>query len=509
MVHLAKAIRDTIEQSTIEELRKFVKIVGTSASWYLVSDYCFDDDTKVSDTVTFSLILNHDKLKNIKEQINAFQPCDIKSTSEVREEFLKYIASPVVYNFSFVLSKADKFLLKSLPNDQIENFIEHINSDIQNWISDNPEASEYINDFKKKINIFREQKKAKSFNWKLMRKIFIVSSIASVIIYEISNLNKAIAIKWVSDRDGIAEKFDSITIDLTFISYVYLLSDFGSVPVIDLTFAPKLLFVTSKKGTEDDYDELVRIPDFIAGTVASIKNTNAEFNNFKYYPVYFGTVVNSYNHAIIAIDDKYNDFYIRRMLFNISDLNETKKWRTISTLISENAVSKQLNKGLNNAEHVMYLVHKDDILSCDFTGINDIIDRLSLNNDVLIKNRGCLEIFIAGFDDDPREAFVIPEIRTWYAESMKAGIPWFYFLSNINNGINLCVFLFSCCDVDIKHNIDGTVYPKIKKYEDISQWLNQNFANLNKFIETNNIPDKYNEEMSLQALAIVKGLFKK
>lgn len=504
MVHIAKAVKDTLEKSTLSELRDFVKIVDKSAIWYLVSDYCFDDKDKVSDTVTFSLIINHDKLTNIKEYIKTFQPCDIKSTSEVRAEFLKYVVSPVVYNFTFVLDKADKFLANSFPNDEVIHFMEFVDDNIQHWTLDNPLASKYIQDFKKRISIFREEKKAKTFNWKLMRKILIISSIASVIMYEVEKLNNAIAIKWVSDRDGIAERFDSIAFDLAFISYVLLLSDFGSVPVVDLSSMPKLLFVTSKKGTDDDYDELVRIPDFIAGTVASIKDVNSEFKNIKYYPVYFGTIVNASNHTIIAIGDQNNDLYIRRMIYRIPDLNETAKWDKISNLISDNTVSKQVNKGINNADHVMYMVHKDDVLLCDFTGINDIIERLSQNSDALIKNKGCLEVFISGFDDDPREVFTVPEVRRWYAESIKAGIPWFYFLSNNNNGMSLLVFLFSCCDIEVKQK-DGKAYVEITNPECIVEWLTQNYHNLNIFTDTNNIPNKYNEEMSLQVMATVNS----
>jgi hypothetical protein len=509
MVHIAKAIKETIEKTTLDELKDFVKIVDKSAAWYIVSDYCFDDETKVSDTVTFSLILNHDKLANLKEGIHALQPCDIKSTSEVREGFLKYIVSPVIYNFTFVLNKADKFLSNSLPNNEIEHFIEHINDDIQNWAIDNPIASKYIKEFKKRITLFREQKRSKAFSWKLMRKIFIISSIASVIIYEISKLDKPLAIKWVSDRDGIVEKFDSIAIDLAFACYVYLLADFGAISVVDLTFMPNILFVTSKNGIEDNYDELVRIPDFIAGTMASVNKTDYDFNHSKYYPIFYGTIVNAKNHSVIAIDDKNQDIYTRRMKYNALDLTDKKKWESIAGLISDNVLSKQINKVLDESDFGVYLVHKDDILACDFTGIRDVISRLSRNKKALLTNRGSLEILIDGFDDDPREAYDIPEIRNWFSESIKAGIPWFYFLGRHYNGMGLCVLLFACCDIVMKHKKDVMAYVEFTNPEEIASWFLQNYHNLNQFIESNNIPEEYNKEMSLQARTIVEDVFKR
>ena len=316
MLHITNAIKQIIEKSTLEELKDFVKIVNRSAAWYLISDYCFDDKNKVSDTVTFSLILNYDKAENIKRYINAFQSKDIKKSSEAKEGFLKYIISPVVYNFSFVLKKEDGYFANSLRSEIIENSIEHLECDVDNWKKDNPPTAEYFKDFKKRIVFFKEGKKSKSFNWKLMRKILIISCIASVILYEITKINKPMAIAWISDRDGIVEKFDGISLDLAFSNYLYLFDGSDSeTSGFDLSFLPKIYFLTSKKGTIDDYEELVRIPDFLAGTIAELNGTDCNFRHEKYYPIFYETIVNAKNHSIIAIDDKKDDFYTRRMKY--------------------------------------------------------------------------------------------------------------------------------------------------------------------------------------------------
>ena len=316
MVHITKAIKETIEKSTLQELKDFVKIVDRSAAWYLVSDYCFDDENKVNDTVTFSLILNHDRIENIKRYINTFQPKEIKKSSEVKEGFLKYIISPVVYNFSFVLKKDERYFANSLRSEIIENSIEHLEDDIETWIRDNPSTAEYFKDFKKRIVFFKEGKKSRSFNWKLMRKILIISCLASVIFYEITKINKPVAIAWISDRDGIVEKFDGISLDLAFANYLYLFDGSDSeTSSVDLSIVPKIYFLTSKKGTIDDYEELVRIPDFLAGTIAELNGKDSNFRHEKYYPIFYETIVNAKNHSIIAIDDKENDFYTRRMKY--------------------------------------------------------------------------------------------------------------------------------------------------------------------------------------------------
>jgi hypothetical protein len=316
MFFITYAIKEIIEKSTLEELKQFLKIVDKSTTWYLVSDYCFDDDNKISDTVTFSLILNHDKIENIKEYIKTFQPKDIKNSNDVKDGFLKYVLSPVVFNFSFVLKKSDNYFSNSLSNEIIENFIERLEYDIEKWIKDNPTTEDYFKKYKKRINLYKEGKKSKSFNWKLMRKILIISSIASVIFYEIIKINKPLGICWISDRDAMVEKFDGISLDLACSNYLYLfLGDSSNAPFVDLAFLPKVNFLTSKKDTIDDFEELVRIPDFLAGTIAELKGTDYNFRHKKYYPVFFEAIVNAKNHSIIAVDDNKDDFYTRRMKY--------------------------------------------------------------------------------------------------------------------------------------------------------------------------------------------------
>ena len=136
---------------------------------------------------------------------------------------------------------------------------------------------------------------------------------------------------------------------------------------------------------------------------------------------------------------------------NISVKND---WELIAGPVSDNtervSLSWEINNTLDDSDFGIYVIHKEDILACDFTGINDIIDRLSRNRESLLKNRGTLEVLISGYDQDPREAYEIPEIRHWYCESIKAGVPWFYFLGKHANGMGLTVLLFSYCCIKIK-----------------------------------------------------------
>ena len=78
------------------------------------------------------------------------------------------------------------------------------------------------------------------------------------------------------------------------------------------------------------------------------------------------------------------------------------KWELIAGPVSDNSekvtLSWEINNALDESDFGVYLIHKDDVLACDFTGIKDVIDRLSRNKKSLLKNRGTLEVLIAGYD---------------------------------------------------------------------------------------------------------------
>jgi hypothetical protein len=186
-------------------------------------------------------------------------------------------------------------------------------------------------------------------------------------------------------------------------------------------------------------------------------------------------------------------------------------WEIIAGPVSDNdegiSISWEANEALDNSDFSTYLIHKDDILACDFTGFNDVISRLSRTKASLLKNRGTLEVLISGYDEDPRESYEIPEIRHWFQESLKEGIPWFYFLGGQAKGMGLTVLLFSCCDIEVKHKKLGSSYVEILDFGQIHDWLNTNYHNLNTYSDEKEIPESVNKEMSEKAVSLVTGNF--
>lgn len=172
------------------------------------------------------------------------------------------------------------------------------------------------------------------------------------------------------------------------------------------------------------------------------------------------------------------------------------------------ALSWKENKELDESDFGVYFIQKDEILACDFSIIKDVIGRLARNRDSLLKKRGTLEVLIEGYNEDPREVYEIPEIRHWYSESIKAGIPWFYFLGEMLNRMGFTVLLSSCCDIEVKSNKFNDTKIEYSNVEQLTEWLENNFDNLNKFIDDNEIPEKINKEMSKRVTDFIRETIK-
>mgnify|MGYP000057904519 CR=1 FL=1 len=93
---------------------------------------------------------------------------------------------------------------------------------------------------------------------------------------------------------------------------------------------------------------------------------------------------------------------------------------------------------------VMVAIQKMDVLLEDYTYIQGIIRGTAADINKLIAARNTWEVFFAEYNDDPREIPNIPEVVNWIEQSVKEGIPWFYFMKATPDSLGLSVFMIVC-----------------------------------------------------------------
>lgn len=125
-----------------------------------------------------------------------------------------------------------------------------------------------------------------------------------------------------------------------------------------------------------------------------------------------------------------------------------------------------------------------------------MIKKLTKNYELMLNKRNSIEIYFPEFNLNYPEVYEIPEIRNWFKKSVIKGIPWFYFLNVEEPSISLNLLLYCTCDVKVLNIKDQNHILEIIYKEQIIHWIETNFHNLNLFIDSNNIPEEINQEIS-------------
>ena len=251
--------------------RDFLSLLPENSSWYLISDYCIDNPDKYNDVLTFSLLCNYDKYETIQELINRLASKDLKKTRDIDPGFLQYINSPFFYHFSLVIHRRENLLDKLFNKVPLDKMMEWMNNIYENTKGVEILHRDFYNKAQTRIKLVQREIQRQGYNRKLIRQILLTSSLGASIMYLLQKYTSPQKIAWISDRDAIIDKFDGFVFDNMYFWH--------EIAVSDKTFKKvntEIIFVEPEKIGANYFDELIRIPDYIAGALASYDLENKE-----------------------------------------------------------------------------------------------------------------------------------------------------------------------------------------------------------------------------------------
>lgn len=260
----------------VQKWKKFQNKFKEVNSWYIVSDYCLDDKNKPNDVMTFTIypFTNPYLLKNgIKQHLSK----DIKDFKYLSEKAVSYIKeAPFFFSLAFIIEgKNDVFKL----NDN-KQLLDNAIKKMENWPQKKKE--EFIHKMKR----FRNYLNRKEVDLKTLSNISITVHIMSAIIEFLLIKTNAKHILWISDRDKMTDFQDSIVSEFVRIYYANLLNKRVSDHKV-------YGFWGGKDYDKEVFDELVRIPDYISGAIASMDFDNVEKIPEKHYDLFDKSIVDN------------------------------------------------------------------------------------------------------------------------------------------------------------------------------------------------------------------------
>ena len=120
-------------------------------------------------------------------------------------------------------------------------------------------------------------------------------------------------------------------------------------------------------------------------------------------------------------------------------------WSRLSSRSPQVSVDELARAGVDG---LLVSVSREDVESHDISWTLDILSGLLADAATVENFQGRVNVSFAGFDDDPREIYEIPEIRRFCSELDKKFPYWLYFLSTDDSSLKMMVFCL--CKIEKK-----------------------------------------------------------
>ncbi|EIJ35284.1 hypothetical protein [Thiothrix nivea] len=252
--HLKELFADRIK----DDLRRYLALNENAICYLVLSDYVLHDANKANDVVTYTLIpCNEEELRFIKESIETHAKKDIKKSRSIKPEFIEILQRNSLFHISFLLG--DVRLFKRSGMDSREQMLKSIQHSID-ALSTSTRADE--KEWVKILECFKNEIAKKSSNLRLIADISIVSLLTAYIMFLLAVEGNIREVAWLSDRDKMTEAYSQVAFSFCQMNY-HGICVINNEPTRNLQ---RMYYYPTEKGIF--YQELVRIPDYLAGTLA-------------------------------------------------------------------------------------------------------------------------------------------------------------------------------------------------------------------------------------------------
>ena len=149
-------------------------------------------------------------------------------------------------------------------------------------------------------------------------------------------------------------------------------------------------------------------------------------------------------------------------------------------------------------DYLYYVIDKSEIINSDFCNVEKVFREL--DNDFPIHLRNKVSLFVSGYDNDSREIYTIPEVRTYFMRLFNEYDSFFFWIDpNCSFFIILGLILYPPEDY-VDNN--GIVYSKTNGFYN---YLIFGFRKLNRFCDSKGVSDEPSSSLINKRITEVFG----
>jgi hypothetical protein len=278
---LIKPLVDTFTKSTLSDLQLFFSRWNGTRHYMLASDYCVGDNNRPNDVFSFVIFPCAIDFDILKQLINKTLSKDLKATTEIRNDAFNLLNSGFIFTINFIFPKKNgKRALNTVKKGAVLFNVEKTIEMINLWMKNEPWKNNIYIELLKRFKDFKLECEKKNFSIKLFINIMICSTFAGYLAYVIAKYSGINSICWLSDRDNMSTYSNGILFD-------YFSIQNNSFEKNDPDFKGEIqLAITSPNKYEGMwYDEIIRLPDYFAGSYSGFNHVTHEVSSKKYYEI--------------------------------------------------------------------------------------------------------------------------------------------------------------------------------------------------------------------------------
>jgi len=313
MFEVIIALQNVLDRSARKDISSWLGGHPKGAAWHIISDYVFGDPDR-HDTASFVLLLHHDHLETILGYIDNQAPVDIKRSRTASEGLIRYLKSPVAFNFTFVLDDGDKFLTTYASASEMIRGLEDIGNVVASIETNTGNKNPYFSQVQKRLVSFTDDLKRKG-NAKLARQVFLVAAYAAVVLNYLDLTAEPSQVSWISDRDAILQRYDGVIWDLATIMFYVIKGHRTPSENRELTMIdkPTILHIRPDDIGKNYLDPLIRMPDYLAAAASDMNLHTSESSHPKLASIASGCFFEAENSVLCTLSWTGDGFLVRRL----------------------------------------------------------------------------------------------------------------------------------------------------------------------------------------------------
>jgi hypothetical protein len=296
----------TFGKSAIGEFRRFLAKHPLVTKWMIASDFVIEEPQAASDAYAYTIFPYNAEIQDLRTKIVKLVPRDFKNTKIIKPKLHEFFRSGETFTICVLTPKR-----YNIAGDihAIRLSLDETVRMMRNW-QDADNQKPLINAFER----LRQRATANNFSAQLMSTMIIATVLAAFCSIILAQERTIEIVGWFPDRDRITTSYDRIAHHLFAVDF----SAFCQRHNIDQRAIKILIGLPepdSAKPSQAWYDELVRIPDFLAGPLASWQYRNGlVIGRQKYVEILQGAVADNPYVITLLLSDAEQGIGVSRLL---------------------------------------------------------------------------------------------------------------------------------------------------------------------------------------------------